>query len=132
MNNPKAQKLIKKILDDIDHVGIITNTLVDDLKKLRPYAVEEKRPVIAKAIRLTFEHVEAYDSFYIPIPEDDPIEEEDLEEDVEIDTEIETTTSTPEESLSYLLSLIKDSDNRLNIEEIREFNAALIEYAEEN
>ncbi len=132
MNNSKAQKLIKKILDDLDHAGIITNTLVDDLKKLRPYAVEEKRPVIAKAIRLTFEHVEAYDSFYIPIPEDDPIAEEDLEEDIEIETAPETTTSTPEESLSYLLSLIKDSENRRNIEEIREFNAALIEYAEEN
>lgn len=157
MNNPKAQKLIKKILDDLDHNGIIINTLVNDLKKLRPLAVEEKRPVVAKAIRLTFEHVEAYDSFYIPIPEDDPIELEEEDDEVENDSEDETevednskveededddeTIETEEkeaadfdskESLMYLISLLKDADNRMNKEEIREYNEALQEYAEEN
>ncbi|MDR6302121.1 hypothetical protein [Mesonia maritima] len=119
MNNPKAQKLIKKILDDLDHAGIITNTLVSDLKELRPYAVEEERPVIAKAIRLTYEHIEENFTFDIPIPEDEPIED---------DEEIEKEEVKPEESLIYLMSLIKDSDNKRNIEEIREYNKALQNY----
>lgn len=123
MNNPKAKKLIKKILDDLDHAGIITNTLTSDLKELRPYAVEEERPVIAKAIRLTYEHLEEYFTFDIPIPEDDPIEDEDGEE-----TPVEMVSAKPEESLMYLISLIKDADNKLNIEEIREYNEALQNY----
>lgn len=138
MNNSKAQKLINKILTDLDHNGIIINTLVNDLKELRPYAVEEKRPVVAKAIRLTFEHVEATETFYIPIPEDDPIEldEDDDEADNDEDTieteEKEAADFDSKESLMYLISLLKDADNRMNKEEIREYNKALQEYAEEN
>lgn len=131
LKNTKAQALIKKILDDLEHVGIITNTLVNDLKELRPYAVEEKEPVIAKAIRLTFEHIETYETFHIPIPEDEPIE--DLEVDFELhETETETIQSTPKENLIYLVTLMKDADNRRNMQEIREFNEAMIAYAEEN
>lgn len=131
LKNKKAQALIKKILDDLEHVGIITNTLVNDLKELRPYAVEEKEPVIAKALRLTFEHIEAYESFHIPIPEDEPIE--DLEVDFELhETEVEPIQTSPKESLIYLVTLMKDADNRRNMQEIREFNEALIAYAEEN
>lgn len=138
MNNSKAQKLINKILTDLDHNGIIINTLVNDLKELRPYAVEEKRPVVAKAIRLTFEHVEATETFYIPIPEDDPIEldEDDDGADNDEDTieteEKEAADFDSKESLMYLISLLKDADNRMNKEEIREYNKALQEYAEEN
>lgn len=120
MNNPKAQKLIKKILDDLDHAGIITNTLVEDLKALRPYAVEEKQPVVAKALRLTYEHLEENFTFDIPIPQDDPIEgEEEGFEEEEFDAD---------KSLMYLINLIKNSENEMNIEEIREYNHALQGY----
>ncbi|SHI50229.1 hypothetical protein SAMN04488096_102140 [Mesonia phycicola] len=120
MNNPKAQKIIKKILDDLDHAGIITNTLVEDLKQLRPYAVEEKLPVVAKAIRLTCEHLEETFTFDIPIPEDEPIEGE--------EAEFQNQEFNADESLMYLINLIKRSDNPVNIEEIRIYNEALQNY----
>ncbi|GGZ50027.1 hypothetical protein [Mesonia mobilis] len=120
MNNPKAQKLIKKILDDLDHAGIITNTLVEDLKLLRPYAVEEKLPVVAKALRLTYEHLEENYTFDIPIPEDEPIEGE--------EEEFSTQEFSADESLMYLINLIKNAENPMNIEEIREYNEALQAY----
>lgn len=128
MKNSKAQELIKKILDDLDYSGIITNTLVKDLQTLRPYAVEEKEPVIAKAIRLTYEHIQAYETFAVLIPEDEPIEGLE-EEDVEPQ---EAEPTKPKENLAYLISLMKDAGNKRNLEEIREFNATLIAYAEEN
>ncbi|MDT0294322.1 hypothetical protein ACFQ3R_01320 [Mesonia ostreae] len=134
MNNSKAQKIIKKILQDLEHAGIITNTLVADLKELRPYAVEEKRPVIAKAIRLTYEHIEEYYTFDIPIPEDDPVDEEDtiVDEDGEMEEveqeETEKREFNADESLIYFINLIKDADNKHNIEEIREYNKALSDY----
>ncbi|MBB4117829.1 hypothetical protein GGR32_000101 [Mesonia hippocampi] len=122
MNNPQAQQLIRKILGDLNHTGIITNTLMDDLKKLRPYAVEEKQPVIAKALRLAFEHIEEYDSFNIPIPEDEPLEEIDFT----------PADFDPTESMVYLITLIRDINNKLNIEELRDYNNAFVKYAEEH
>jgi len=130
LNNPKAQKLIKKILDDLDHAGIITNTLVEDLKKLRPFAVEEKQPVIAKSIRLTYEHLEENFTFDIPIPEDEPVEDEEEgfeSEGFEVEG-FEAEEFNADQSLMYLIKLIKNSDNKMNIEEIREYNEALQNY----
>lgn len=106
--------------------GIITNTLVDDLKALRPFAVEEQLPLLAKVIRLTYEHVEAYQTFDIPIPEDEPVEGTEPEESPE------NQNVDPEESLDYLLSLMADPKNKLNALELREYSNNLMAYAEEN
>lgn len=124
MNNIKAQKLLNKIQRDLMRNGIITNTMVKDLKELRSLVVEEGQPLLAKAIRLTYEHVDAYDSFNIAIPEDDPVEEG---EEAPIQEE-----TTGQESLDYLLSLMADPSNRVNEIELREYVNAFNEYAEEN
>lgn len=124
MNNIKVQKLLNKIQRDLMRNGIITNTLVNDLKELRTLVVEEGQPLLAKTIRLTFEHVEAYDSFNIAIPEDDPVEEG---EEAPLQEE-----ATGQESLDYLLSLMADPSNRVNELELREYVKAFNEYAEEN
>lgn len=125
MENPKAQKLLNKIQRDLLRNGIITNTIVEDLKELRPYAVEENDPLLAKVIRLTYEHIDTYETFDIPIPEDEPIEgfEEDLPRENEVD---------PQESLDYLLSLMAESKNKVNALELREYSNALSAYAEDN
>ena len=125
MENLKAQKLLNKIQRDLLRNGIITNTIIEDLKELRPYAVEEKDPLLAKVIRLTYEHIDTYGTFDIPIPEDEPIEgfEEDASQENEID---------PQESLDYLLSLMAESKNKINALELREYSNALTAYAEDN
>ncbi|MBI6117729.1 hypothetical protein [Salegentibacter maritimus] len=124
MNNIKAQKLLNKIQRDLMRNGIITNTLISDLKDLRPLVVEEGQPLLAKVIRLTFEHVEAYDSFNIAIPDDEAVEEG---EEAPVQEE-----TTGQESLDYLLSLMADPSNRVNEIELREYVNAFNEYAEEN
>ncbi len=124
MKNPKAQKLIDKIQRDLMRNGLITNTLVEDLKQLRPFAIEEENPLLAKVIRLTFEHIEATDSFEIPIPDDEPIEEN--------EEETPETESSPQESLDYLLSLMHDTSIKNNVIDLREYSRALTEYAEDN
>lgn len=105
--------------------GIITNTIVEDLKELRPYAVEEKNPLLAKVIRLTYEHIETYDTFDIPIPEDEPVEgfEDEATQAEDVD---------PKESLDYLLSLMAEAKNKINALELREYSNNLTAYAEEN
>tara|TARA_R100000935_G_scaffold2_7_gene22 strand:- start:451 stop:825 length:375 start_codon:yes stop_codon:yes gene_type:complete len=124
LKNPKAQKLIDKIQRDLLRNGLITNTIVEDLKQLRPYAIEEENPLLAKVIRLTFEHIEENDSFEIPIPDDEPLDDE--QEDI-TDTESE---SSPQESLDYLLSLMHDTSIKNNVIDLREYSRALAEYAE--
>ncbi|WP_424493481.1 hypothetical protein [Salinimicrobium sp. GXAS 041] len=126
MENQKAQKLLNKIQRDLLRNGIVTNTLVEDLKDLRPYAVEEKNPLLAKVIRLTYEHVETYGTFAIAIPQDEPVEGFEEEEDVQ-ENEVD-----PQESLDYLLSLMAEPHNKVNALELREYSNALIAYAEEN
>lgn len=124
MENPSAQKLIKKIQVDLFKNGFVAETLITDLKKLREYALEEQVPVLVKAIRLTYEHLEANGAFLIPIPDDEPVDEE---------TELITygnTVSTENnmESLEYLISLFTDLSNKNNMLDLREYNKALQEF----
>ena len=127
LKNPKAQKLIDKIQRDLLRNGLVTNTLVEDLKQLRPFAIEEENPLLAKVIRLAFEHISSTDSFMIPIPDDEP-----LDELVEEDEETTAIESSPQESLDYLLSLMHDTTIKNNVSDLREYSRALTEYAEEN
>lgn len=124
MKNPKALKLVDKIQRDLMRNGLIVNTLVADLKQLRPFAIEEENPLLAKVIRLTYEHIEATNSFEIAIPDDEPLDE--------LDEESTATESTPQESLDYLLSLMHDTTIKNNVIDLREYSSALTEYAEEN
>lgn len=113
------------MIGDVEQNGIITNTVVEDLQQLRPYAVEEEKPLLAKVIRLTYEHVEAYQTFDINIPEEEPIEghEEELQEEEQ---------ANPSESMLYLLNLIAEPENKANRMDLRSYVEALQEYEEEH
>ena len=124
MKNPKGYKLLNKIQRNLMRNGIIINTIVEDLKELRPYAVEDENPLLAKVIRLTYEHIENYQAFNIPIPEDEPLDEnEEVAESSEFD---------PQESLDYLLSIMLDTTIKNNQMDLREYSIDLQNYAEEN
>lgn len=118
MENNKAIKLIDKILKNLDETGINTDTLIDDIKELRTYALEQQVPLVVKVLRLTYEHIEANDSFLIPILADEPEEDEELAEAQEV-------PSTPVESLKYLIALTRNLNNKLNISDLREYKALL-------
>ena len=124
MKNPKGHKLLDKIQRNLMRNGIIINTIVEDLKELRPYAVEDENPLLAKVIRLTYEHIENYQAFNIPIPEDEPLDEN---EEVSASSEFD-----PQESLDYLLSIMLDTTIKNNQMDLREYSIDLQNYAEEN
>ncbi|MCM8570184.1 hypothetical protein NE848_12395 [Gramella jeungdoensis] len=124
MENIKAQKLLNKIQRDLMRNGIIINTLVEDLKELRKLVVEENIPLLAKVIRLTYEHIDENEGFLIAIPEDEPLEDE---AETEVAEEV-----TGQESLEYMFSLMADHSNKLNEMELREYVKALKEHAGED
>ncbi len=120
MENKKAIKLIDKILEDLDKTGINTETLIDDIKELRTYALEEQVPLVVKVLRFTYEHIEENNAFLIPILDDEPADEEvHIEEDEDV---------SPVESLKYLLSLLKNLKNKVNISDLKEYRDLLMEY----
>ncbi|MCH4823050.1 hypothetical protein ML462_07665 [Gramella lutea] len=132
MENIKAQKLLNKIQRDLMRNGIITNTIVEDLKELRKFVVEENIPLLAKVTRLTFEHIDEHEDFLIAIPDDEPVElDEDSEEAEEVDV-AESEEITGQESLEYMLSLMAEHDNKVNELELREYVKALKEHAGED
>lgn len=121
MENKKAKKIINQIIEEVSTSGIQAEKQVENLKNLRVYAVEEQLPVVAKVIRLTFEHIEEYETFVAPIPQ-----EEVFDEEGEL---VEQEKVTGSDSLVYLMNLIKHSDNKLNLSEIREYNTYLEEFS---
>ena len=131
MENIKAQKLLNKIQRDLMRNGIITNTIVEDLKELRKLVVEENIPLLAKVTRLTYEHIAENDDFLIAIPDDEPVEVDENGEPVEVEAE-SSEEVTGQESLEYMLSLMAEHSNKLNEDELREYVKALKEEAGED
>ena len=132
MENKKAITLIDRILKNLDATGITSDTLIDDIKELRTYAIEKEVPLAVKVLRYTYEHIEENDSFLIAIPEDSPLEEdtdteEDTEETEEAEVEVETVEIDQIESLKYVISLIRNLDNSMNILDLKYFKKALTE-----
>ena len=123
MENPSAQKLINKIQLDLFKKGFIAETLITDLKKLREYSLEEQNPVLTKAIRLTYEHLEANGAFLIAIPDDEPVDEE-----TELVKGEEVTSENNMESLEYLISLFSDLSHKNNLLDLREYNKAFLAF----
>ncbi|MFL9844447.1 hypothetical protein [Flavobacterium rhizosphaerae] len=123
MENQSAQKLINKMQVDLFKKGFDAEILVEDLKKLREYSLNEHNPVLTKAIRLTYEHLEQNGAFLIPIPDDEPVDEE--------EGEVTTQAAASEndlESLEYLLSLFSDLSKKNNLLDLREYNKAFLAF----
>jgi len=123
VENPSALKLINKIQLDLFKNGFDAEKLVADLKKLREYSLEEQNPVLTKALRLTYEHIEANGAFLIPIPDDEPIDE-----DTEVISDSDLGNENNIESLEYLISLFSDLKNKNNLLDLKEYNKAFLAF----
>lgn len=120
MQNKQAIQLIEKIQKEIFQNKFDISSTVEDLKKVREITMELNNPVLTKALRLAYEHLEENDAFLIEIPNDEPIgEDSDLENTI-------YSTEHNEESLNYFLSLLIDCSKKNNLLDIREYNKAFI------
>jgi hypothetical protein len=122
VENPSAIKLINKIQLDLFKKGFDAEVLVADLKKLREYSLEENNPALTKAIRLAYEHIEANGAFLIPIPDDEPIDDEELV------TDDAPANENNIESLEYLINLFSDLSHKNNVLDLREYNKAFLAF----
>ncbi|WP_196886190.1 hypothetical protein [Aureivirga sp. CE67] len=125
MENYKFIQIVKNLRKKIESGSFEIPTIIEELQKARICAIEEKNPRLVKVIRLTFEHLENYQGFFISIPEDT------FEEDEE-NAEVTYPTENQVESLLYLLSLMLDPLHKRNALEIKDYIDALNDYAENN
>lgn len=118
MENSNAQKIIKALQAEVISNGIIAENLVPELKKLREFALLEEKPVLVKALRLAYEHIEENNDFLVNIPSDEPIEDE---------TEVHAE-NTASESFTYFMSLMLDLNNKHNLADLKEYNTQFQQY----
>lgn len=120
MQNNQAVKLIEKIQKEIFVEKYDFKSIIEDLKKVREITMELSNPVLTKALRLSYEHLEKNKAFLIEIPNDEPLDEE---------TEHEVSAYSSEnniESFKYFLSLLTDCSKKNNLLDLREYNKAFI------
>ena len=111
-----ANKKLDAIIAKVEKEGILAAGLIDELKELREFALKEQDPLVTKVIRLSYEYLIENESFDVQAQYDED------EEGSEFPIEIED-----QENFLYLLNLLKNSDHKINREEIKDYRTALKE-----
>jgi hypothetical protein len=109
-----ANKKLDEIIVKVESQGVEAESLIEDLKNLREYALKEQDPLVTKVLRLTYEYLTEKKSFDIEA------QYEEDEEGNEYPLEIED-----KENLLYLLNLLKNAEHKINREEIKDYRTAL-------
>lgn len=122
MENKQALKLIEKIQKELFKDNFEVSEIVAELKKLREITLELNNPVVTKALRLAYEHLENNNGFFIGIPDDEPVDSKDAELEANISEENNI------ESFNYFLSLLTDLDKKNNILDLKEYNKAFLAF----
>lgn len=122
MENKYAIKLIEKIQKNLLQDKFDVEEIIENLKKIREYSLEEKIPTVTKSLRLAYEHLAANNAFLISIPED-------LDEETEENTtNTKFSESNDLESFEYYLSLLTDLNKKNNILDIKAYNEAFLSF----
>lgn len=122
MENKQALKLIEKIQKDLLQDKFVVSEIVEDLKKIREITLELNNPVVTKALRLAYEHLDSNNAFFIGIPDDEPVDSKESEIEANISEENNI------ESLNYFLSLFTDLSKKNNVLDLKEYNKAFLAY----
>jgi hypothetical protein len=120
VENIELLKQINRIQQSLIKNGIVVDKLIEEIKTLRAFFIEEKMPRMVKILRLTYEHLENYKTFNISMPED---EGSDSESTLSIDDQ-------RVESLAYLIALFEKPTQKLNAEDLDYYLDAFKSYSE--
>lgn len=99
MQTEKANEILEKLATGIEKKGIQTDVLIPELQKVREFALQENDPLLARSLRVLWQHLENNEGFALAYLED---------------------VESPEENLQHLINLYIKSGNTYNRDEIRE------------
>lgn len=120
MKNKTALALIQKIQKEVSAKKFSCTLLIELLKELRTISLEEKNPVLTKALRLAYEHLENKNAFYIGIPSDEFSDNETPSFNFSKENDLE--------SLSYFIALTQDPSKENNLLDLKAYNEAFLAY----
>jgi len=106
MKGIKAQKKIEEIQKGLDKNGFISETIIKQLKDVRPLAIEEEDPLVTKIMRLSYEHIEENGAFNIDYMQDDKMDQI--------------------ANFKYMIDLIHQCDHKYNREELKDYRDLLL------
>lgn len=110
MTDSQAKEYLQQVEDIYAAEGYSVEKMVPLLKAARERTIETKDPLATKILRMTYEHLEEHNDFLIKYLEEG--------EAGEIN------------NFQYMISLLKDSGNAYNREEMKEFRDYLKLYPE--
>jgi uncharacterized protein (UPF0335 family) len=114
MRTAVANKKLEEIISNVEKKGIEYKGIIDDLKELREQALKEQDPLVVKVLRLTYEFLQERKAYDVQAQFDE--DEDGNEYPIEVEDK---------ENLLYLLNLLKNSEHKINREEIKDFRTAL-------
>ena len=105
-----ANKLIDNIINEAQK-DFKVESVIDQLKELREFALKEEDPTVTKVLRLCYEYLGEHGvvDFTVETEEDEEGEEIQLENEEDI------------ENFLYFMGLVRKSDNKYNREELQRF-----------
>jgi hypothetical protein len=104
MRTPEANNVLEKIQKLVEKDGIKTDKLIPLLQEAREFALKEEDPLLTRALRLCWQHLEANEGFELAYLEDE---------------------ESTQENFLYLISLAIKSENTYNRDELREMTNML-------
>jgi hypothetical protein len=108
MKTTEANELLDKAMADIAKNGINAATQIPLIKEAREYALKEEDPLVTRALRLAWQHVEENKGFLLAY----------LEE-----------SESQDENYEYFLTLCRKSENEHNRNDLREMTNLLQQMA---
>ena len=109
MHTKEANELLEKLIATIEKNGIQPEANIPAIQKIREFALKENDPLVTRALRLAWHHLESNETFALNYL---------LEED---------ENATSDDNLLYMLNLCLKSENTYNRDELREMTNQLQE-----
>lgn len=108
MLTKEANDILNNVIESVEKSGIHAESITNNLQMAREHALKENDPLVTRALRLAWQHIESNETFEIELAE-----------------EIESA----EDNFVYFLSLIVRCENALNRDELRVMTNQLQEVA---
>jgi hypothetical protein len=115
MKDAQAKDIIQNIIKEVESNGVTGETLVTQLQELRTFAQKDQDPLSIKVIRLAYQYLEENEAFDLIVTEEEYVDDEGNV------IQPETPEMSDGENLINFVSLLKNTENEYNREDLQAY-----------
>lgn len=115
MKFPQAKEIIQNIISEVEANGVGSEKIIEQLQELRTYAQKSSDPLAIKVIRLAYQYLEENEAFDLIVTEEEYVDDEGNV------IQPETPEMSDEENLVNFVSLLKNTENEYNREDLQAY-----------